>query len=187
MSEQLLSSQASSADSLASLPASSSLDPSALSAHHDVPDETQVVQMATFAGRQSLSKAFSRRLSRSKTRSRDVLVNNGGVGGLMIGVRVEEATVNADVQCESEGEREEGAGAEGEREREGKAGRSRAGTTVAFAQGTLKAKESRVSMAGCTEKEKGWRGKAKELTMKLRRRSIATIGGAGAGAGTGTR
>ena len=46
--------------------------------------------MATITGKQSISRAISSRLSRARTRSRDVLNANGGV---IIGVAVQEATV----------------------------------------------------------------------------------------------
>jgi len=123
-------------------------------------DEEQVVQMATIAGRQSISKAFTRRLSRSRTatRSRDVL------DALVIGVSVEEATV------EHEHDEEE-------------AGGSRPGTSMAYAQGALKARGSRGNMSAGAEKEKekekgekgGWIGRARGLTQKIRRRSMVAL------------
>lgn len=119
-------------------------------------DEEQVVQMATIAGRQSISKAFTRRLSRSRTatRSRDVL------DALVIGVSVEEATV------EHEHDEEE-------------AGGSRPGTSMAYAQGALKARGSRGNMNAGAEKEKGekggWIGRARGLTQKIRRRSMVAL------------
>ena len=60
-------------------------------------EEEQVTQMETIAGRVSLGKAMgrtiARRLSRARTRSRDILAVPNG---LVIGVSVEEATVEAE-------------------------------------------------------------------------------------------
>lgn len=67
--------------------------------HDDGHDEEQVTQMETIAGRPSLGKAMgqkiARRLSRARTRSRDVLAVVPGAG-VVIGVSVEEATVEAE-------------------------------------------------------------------------------------------
>ncbi|KAH9912768.1 uncharacterized protein BXZ73DRAFT_55864 [Epithele typhae] len=72
--------------------------------HAQEHDEEQVTQMETIAGRMSLGKAvgrtIARRLSRAKTRSRDILTQPNG---LMIGVSVEEATVEAHHDAEEEG------------------------------------------------------------------------------------
>ncbi len=63
----------------------------------DVHDEEQVTQMETIAGKVSLGKAMggliARRLSRARTRSRDILATPSG---LLIGVSVEEATTETE-------------------------------------------------------------------------------------------
>lgn len=116
-----------SADSLASI-----TDADAAPAPAPVEDESSVVQMATISGRQSLSRAFGRRLSRAKTPS------IAGLNGMLIGVSVEEATVehhtddeDADVDVDvdpvqaSETSAPE-AKADGEGEAQKKVGRARA-------------------------------------------------------------
>ncbi|KAI0919243.1 hypothetical protein AcV5_002208 [Taiwanofungus camphoratus] len=122
---------------------------------HDHVDEEQFIQVENIAGKQSISKAISRRLSRSKTRSRDVL--SSANSSVIIGVSVEEATVEHEAHDDAEG---------------------RAGTSVAYCPATLPRRESRGSMAG--EKGErgaagGWLGKAKGLTHKFRRKSIPVL------------
>lgn len=113
-----------SADSLASIP-----DADAAPALAPVEDEASVVQMATISGRQSLSRAFGRRLSRAKTPS------IAGLNGMLIGVSVEEATVehhpdddDADADPVQPGDTgsPDGAKADGEGEAQRKVGRARA-------------------------------------------------------------
>ncbi|CCM02986.1 uncharacterized protein FIBRA_05101 [Fibroporia radiculosa] len=117
--------------------------------HDHTIEEEQVVQMATIAGKQSLSKAFSRKLSRSRTRSRDVLTSS-----FVIGVSVEEATV------ETEAEEVYSA------------------TSVSFAHahtpGALRPQRSKMSIVDRSERA-GWMDKARDLTQKFRRRSAAAL------------
>ena len=90
---------------------------------HDEEHE-QVTQMETIAGRVSIGRAvggiIARRLSRSRTRSRDILATPGG---LVIGVSVEEATTEAD----AEGDTDVDADAEGDVERANEKRRAAAG------------------------------------------------------------
>ena len=116
-----------SADSLASSAHGSPASPAAAE------DEASVVQMATISGRQSLSRAFGRRLSRAKTPSR------AGLNGMLIGVSVEEATVEHHPGDDDDDELDEpapaqpgdsnspeGAKTDGEAEGQKKVGRARA-------------------------------------------------------------
>ncbi|EED85361.1 predicted protein [Postia placenta Mad-698-R] len=136
-----------SADSLASL-----TPPDHADADTDADeDEEQVVLMETFAGRQSLSKAFSRRLSRSRSHSCDVFA---AASSLVIGVRVEEATVEGEAHG--------------------------AGVVVAVAGGDegLREKDKEQDRDRDAGREKGrWIGKARELSQKLRRRSTVVFTG----------
>lgn len=132
-----------SADSLASL-----TPPDHADADTDA-DEEQVVLMETFAGRQSLSKAFSRRLSRSRSHSCDVFA---AASSLVIGVRVEEATVEGELHG--------------------------AKVAVAVAGGDEGVREKEQEKDRDAGREKGrWIGKARELSQKLRRRSTVVFTG----------
>ncbi|KAI0827724.1 hypothetical protein BC628DRAFT_1409635 [Trametes gibbosa] len=146
----------------------------------DVRDEEQVTQMETIAGRVSIGKAvggiIARRLSRSRTRSRDILATPSG---LIIGVSVEEATTEAEHGEEAEADVPRTphgtvfvyAQADGPRSRRStismpsSAGESM-GPPVAVGAGTTQ--ERRLSAAG-------WVAKAKDLTKMFRRKSMAVL------------
>ncbi|KAH9915403.1 uncharacterized protein B0H18DRAFT_1210517 [Fomitopsis serialis] len=188
-----------SADSLASTAEANPV--SAHSPSSPAHEEESIVQMATIAGRQSLSRAFTRGLSRSKTPSR------AGLEGVLIGVSVEEATVE---HHSDEGDATEEAGpssagaaasslaVEG---LESRAGRARAasrsvvyagngpppgspltpgpGTSSGPAPTELKAKGSRASLPGTNgeaKTERKWLSRAKTFTRKLKRRSMMALG-----------
>ncbi|KZT72420.1 hypothetical protein DAEQUDRAFT_723131 [Daedalea quercina L-15889] len=192
-----------SADSLASTAEANpaSADGPSPAAH----EEESVVQMATISGRQSLSRAFSQRLSRSKTPSRV------GLDGMLIGVSVEEATIEH--HSDDEGDAQDGGAGAGAVSsaspsqrpdaQERRAGRARAasrsivyagngpppgspmasrpGTSSGPAAGELKAKGSRASMPseGAEGKaERTWFLRAKNFTRKLKRRSMIALGAA---------
>jgi len=164
-------------------------------------EEESIVQMATFAGRQSLSRAFSRGLSRSKTPSRV------GLEGMLIGVSVEEATVehHSDEGDATEEASPSSAGAatsslavEGLESRVGRARAasrsvvyagngpppisplaSRPGTSSGPAPMEVKAKGSRASLPRTSEEaktERKWLSRAKTFTKKLKRRSMMALG-----------
>ncbi|KAI0366770.1 hypothetical protein BV20DRAFT_630903 [Pilatotrama ljubarskyi] len=163
--------------------------------HHQEESE-QVTQMETIAGKVSIGRAvggiIARRLSRSRTRSRDILATPSG---LVIGVSVEEATTEA----------EHG---EGEASEEAKGQRSPLGTAFVYATQApapaegMRSRRSTLSMpgtsgstntsesagagvgagagAGVNGQERrlsaaGWVAKAKDLTKKFRRRSMAVL------------
>ncbi|KAI0330424.1 hypothetical protein GY45DRAFT_1250927 [Cubamyces sp. BRFM 1775] len=163
------------------------------SAPHDEEHE-QVTQMETIAGKVSIGRAvggiIARRLSRSRTRSRDILATPNG---LVIGVSVEEATTEAeaegetDVEGEADGvnEKRKGAGA-------GLPPKSPRGTSFVYAQADgLRSRRSTLSMPGGTAANGasgdnaaglerrlsavGWVAKAKDLTKKFRRKSMAVL------------
>ncbi|KAI0629681.1 hypothetical protein C8Q77DRAFT_301434 [Trametes polyzona] len=151
----------------------------------DVRDEEGVTQMETIAGKASIGKAvggiIARRLSRSRTRSRDILATPSG---LIIGVSVEEATTEAE-------HGEDGAPADGD------VPRTPHGTVFVYAQADgLRSRRSTVSMPGsgsdgsgasagagapaANGQERrlsaaGWVAKAKDLTKKFRRKSMAVL------------
>ncbi|OBZ69482.1 hypothetical protein A0H81_10103 [Grifola frondosa] len=147
------------------------------SSHHsptDPLDEEQVTQIEMIAGRQSLGKAvggmLARRLSlsRSRTRSRDVL-GPSAASSVFIGVSVEEATVQAEHDMEQ--------GCDGEaRQSEyspiGEAEVVGLGATVCVGD-MLRAEEGRDGK----EREKrtsvgaSWVEKAREFGRRLKRRS----------------
>lgn len=162
---------------------------------HDEEHE-QVTQMETIAGKVSIGRAvggiIARRLSRSRTRSRDILATPSG---LVIGVSVEEATTEAeaegdtDVDGESEGANEKGKGAS-------LPPKSPRGTSFVYAQADgLRSRRSTLSMPGGTAvnvvngaggenaaaglerrlSAAGWVAKAKDLTKKFRRKSMAVL------------
>ncbi|KAH9851080.1 hypothetical protein C2E23DRAFT_733594 [Lenzites betulinus] len=150
----------------------------------DPRDEEQVTQMEKIAGRVSIGKAMggiiARRLSKSRTRSRDILATPSG---LLIGVSVEEATTEAE-------HAEEAAAAEAD------APRTPHGTTFVYAQVEApRSRRSTISMpssageslgaatgtgAATTTQERrlsaaGWVTKAKDLTKIFRRKSLAVL------------
>lgn len=143
----------------------------------DVRDEEQVTQMETIAGRVSLGKAMggliARRLSRSRTRSRDILATPSG---LLIGVSVEEATTEAEHGEEDSLDAPHtpngtafvyAAQADGLRSRRSTV--SMPGTAApGEGAGPAPGQERRLSAAG-------WVAKAKDLTKKFRRKSMAVL------------
>ncbi|THG98440.1 hypothetical protein EW026_g3745 [Hermanssonia centrifuga] len=136
---------AGSADSFAS---NSGADPAA-----DVEDEPEITQ-TTFAPRQSISKAIARRLSRA----RDVvpLPSPTATSTVVIGVAVEEATTehyhSSDDDCHS----------------------AHGVSSAQVYSGTIL---SQRSSPGLNEKSSssGWVSKARDITAKIRRRSLAAI------------
>lgn len=140
--------------------------------------------MATIAGKQSISRAISRRLSRA--RSRDVLVSRRN--SVVIGVSVQEATVEHHLEEEEEEERggESAAstvGGEGVVDMDKTRPRSRAAVYVgnnmpmsASPNGVLRKEKSSpgLNMGGMGEKQ-GWMSRAKDLTAKFKRKSIAAL------------
>lgn len=149
-------------------------------AHEDVHDEEQVTQMETIAGRVSLGKAMGRTIARrlSRARSRDILTVPSG---LVIGVSVEEATVEAEHQEEENGE----------------APQSPVGTVFAYAQGEgTRSRRSTISMpnpnpnatpppstpplpvTAISEKRlsaTAWMARAKDFTKRFKRRSMGIL------------
>ncbi|CAL1711775.1 unnamed protein product [Somion occarium] len=136
-----------SADSLASETAD---DPAKL-----IEDVHHSTQMATIAGRQSLSKAITRRLSRARTRSKDVLVTAGNNVDVVIDVAVTEATVEVRHSAD-EVEMYE-------RPQSSAAVYSGSGTTL----------KSPRSNPGLRSPEKAsWMAKCRDLTTRWKRRSV---------------
>lgn len=126
-------------------------------------DEDHVTQITTFAGRQSISKSvgglISRRLSRSRTQSRDML----GPSPVPTPIDIDLYTnVSVEVTVEA-------------------AGNSRASddmrttsSSVVFSPAALQRRRSRLSVSEKGSSAAGsWVSKAKDFTMKLRRRSSA--------------
>lgn len=139
--------------------------------------------MATIAGKQSISRAISRRLSRA--RSRDVLVSRRN--SVVIGVSVQEATVEHHLEEEEEEGGGESAastvGGEGVVDMDKTRPRSRAAVYVgnnmpmsASPNGVLRKEKSSpgLNMGGMGEKQ-GWMSRAKDLTAKFKRKSIAAL------------
>ncbi|KAI0352023.1 hypothetical protein OH77DRAFT_830329 [Trametes cingulata] len=169
---------------------------------HEEEMQEQVTQMETIAGKVSLGRAvgglIARRLSRSRTRSRDILATPSG---LVIGVSVEEATTEAEHgEGDGEGEGDALRGVLGGE----KAPRSPLGTAFVYAAPPpegMRSRRSTLSMpgtgtgssntnssesagaqggAGVQGQERrlsaaGWVAKAKDLTKKFRRRSMAVL------------
>ncbi|KZT03917.1 uncharacterized protein LAESUDRAFT_761512 [Laetiporus sulphureus 93-53] len=136
-----------SADSFASLQLShASRSPPPI----DEPDlaSEQVVQMAKIAARGSLSisKAFSR------ARSRPAIIGPSVSQSLVIGVQVQEATVEVS---------------------EGAEDLARSRTEISAPYGRPRGMSGGVG--GCGKGERGWLGRARSMTMKLRRRSVAAL------------
>ncbi|THH27818.1 hypothetical protein EUX98_g6370 [Antrodiella citrinella] len=121
-----------------------------------VEDHGHSTTMATITGRQTISKAISQRLSRVRTRSRDVLTTNT-TGNFIIGVAVQEATV--------EHHEEPGAGNETPQATVVK-------STVQAPQGV-----KRQQSAPKLDASSSWMAKAKELTSRLsfKRKSMAAL------------
>ncbi|KAI8978257.1 hypothetical protein BD414DRAFT_538878 [Trametes punicea] len=210
---------AGSADSFASSLSSSSYPHGGRARSHadaaedrDVGEE-QVTQMATIAGKVSLGKAvggiIARRLSlsRSRTRSRDILASPAG---LVIGVSVEEATTEAEVEVEVDDADADDTKGAGPRARVLAPG-SPFGTSFVYAQADgRRSRRSTLSMPGSSSAHlgahangsgcaaegaasasasagvgakgverrlsaAGWVAKAKDLTKKFRRRSMAVL------------
>lgn len=122
----------------------------------NVEDEHHSTQMATIAGKQSISKAISRRLSRA--RSRDVLVSRRN--SVVIDVSVEEATVehHSDDDKDPELVRPQ----------------SSAAVYVGGGNGVLRREKSSPRLHGSGEKL-GWMSKAKDLTARFKRKSMAAL------------
>ena len=157
--------------------------------------------METIAGRVSLGKAvgrtIARRLSRARTRSRELLTVVPA--GLVIGVSVEEATVEA-VKGEGEGADCMGVAGEGGDDR---IPRTPHGTTFVYAEAALqkegtRSRRSTISMPNAppglvmaaqqqqlqlqqqaVEEKKStpssWMTKARDITRMLKRRSMAVL------------
>lgn len=141
----------------------------------DVRDEEQVTQIETIAGRVSLAKAMgvliARRLPPSRTRSRDILATPSR---LLIGVSVEEVTTEA-VHGEEDSldapHTPNGTAfvyatqADGSRSRRSTGSMPKTAAPVESA-GPAPGQDQRLSAAG-------WMAKAKALTKKFRRNSMA--------------
>ncbi|KAH8103509.1 hypothetical protein BXZ70DRAFT_735230 [Cristinia sonorae] len=143
-----------SADSLAS----ESEDPSL-----QVEDHGHSTTMATISGKQSISKAISQRLSRTRTRSRDVLTATRGNGNVVIGIAVQEATIEHHAE-EIETPHE-----------------TVVKSTVEVPQG-VKRQRSAPKLDGngngngsSAGGQLNWMSKAKELTTRFKRRSMAAL------------
>ncbi|KAI0785805.1 hypothetical protein C8Q75DRAFT_310495 [Abortiporus biennis] len=138
-----------SADSLASASAN---DPENLAE-----DQQHVTKMATILGKQSLSKAITRRLSRA--RSRDVLVATAPTGNVVIGVAVEEATVEHD----------------SDEDHEELAARPQSSAAVYSGVQVIRHQRSSPGLNSGERSPTSWMAKAKEYTSKFKRRSIAAL------------
>ncbi|TCD69418.1 hypothetical protein EIP91_007765 [Steccherinum ochraceum] len=134
-----------SADSLASMLEDPSLQ---------VEDHGHSTTMATIAGKQSISKAISQRLSRARTRSRDVLTSTAN-SSVIIGVAVQEATVEH--HEEEHGDEVPNA--------------TVVSATVEGPNDHLKRRRSTPKL----ESQSSWMAKAKELTNRFKRKSMAAL------------
>lgn len=119
------------------------------SAHTE--DDNHVTQVHQIAARQSISKTMGVFLPRRLSRARSANVLKSGDSTLVIDVSVQEATVETP---------------------------SEEGVTISrrasvHAPGSLRNQSSRLTMADSTPASRGWVTKAKEFTMKIRRRSVA--------------
>ncbi|KAI0071170.1 hypothetical protein K474DRAFT_664133 [Panus rudis PR-1116 ss-1] len=158
-----------SADSLAS---ESANDPDKL-----VEDVSQSTQIATIAGKQSISKAISRRLSRARTRSRELLGGGGvgtsasanlsltggnGNGVVMIDVAVTEATVEYHHSDDEDLD-----------------GRPKSSAAVYSGDGPMEKLRTQRSAPGLQQQQSGekagWMSKARDLTARIKRRSMAAL------------
>ncbi|KAF9460722.1 hypothetical protein BDZ94DRAFT_880937 [Collybia nuda] len=111
-----------------------------------IEEDSHVTQMRQIAGRQSISKAVGGFLPRRLSRARSANVIATGDGNMVIGVSVEEATVESEEGVET----------------------SRASV---HAPGGLRNQASRLSMAGSSPARSSWVAKAKGFTQKFRRKS----------------
>ncbi|KAI0765683.1 hypothetical protein BD413DRAFT_615587 [Trametes elegans] len=166
------------------------------SSHEPRPDEReeeQVTQMETIAGRVSIGKAvgglIARRLSRSRTRSRDILSTPSG---LVIGVSVEEATTEVERASEDDDISAPGTprtphGTVVFAQAQASGGRSRRSTVSMPAPPPSLAKaeagengDAKEGAAATTVQERRlsaavWVAKAKDLTKKFRRKSANAL------------
>lgn len=130
------------------------------SAHEDpvlqFEEQGHSTTMATITGKQSISKAISQRLSRARTRSRDVLTTSNTSGNFIIGVAVQEATV--------EHHEEPGTGEETPQATVVK-------STVQAPQGVKRQRSAPKLDAG----HSSWMARAKELTSRFKRKSMAAL------------
>lgn len=102
--------------------------------------------MRQIAGRQSISKAVEGFLPRRLSRARSTNVLTTGDGNMVIGVSVEEATVESEEGVETNCAR-------------------------VHAPGGLRNQASRLTMAGSSPPRSNWVAKAKGFTQKFRRKS----------------
>jgi hypothetical protein len=114
-----------------------------------VEEDSHVTQMRQIAGRQSISKAVEGFLPRRLSRARSTNVIATGDANLVIGVSVEEATVESEEGVET----------------------SRASV---HAPGALRNQASRLTMAGSSPARNSWVAKARGFTQKFRRKGKTT-------------
>lgn len=110
-----------------------------------VEEDSHVTQMHQIAGRQSISKAVGGLLPRRLSRARSANVLSTSEANMVIGVSVEEATVES---------------AEG----------AETSFTSVHAPGALRHQPSRLTMAGSSPARNKWVSKAKVFTQKFRRK-----------------
>lgn len=120
--------------------------PSEKNEESQLEDDHHVTQMQTIAGRQTLTKRLSRRLSRARSRS-SVLPT--GDTNLVIGVSVVEATVETPSTDNTP---------------------ATPTTSAVVSSGSLQRKSSQISIGGSREPG-NWISKARDLTQKFRRKS----------------
>ncbi|RDB25166.1 hypothetical protein Hypma_007981 [Hypsizygus marmoreus] len=123
---------------------------SGASAHFDddnahLEEDNHVTQMHRIVGRQSISQTVGGLLPRRLSRSRSANVLLAGEANVVIGVSVEEATVEAAEGAEMSG-------------------------TSIHAPGALRNQPSRLTMAGSSPARNSWVAKAKGFTQKFRRK-----------------
>jgi hypothetical protein len=109
-------------------------------------EDHHVTQVHQIAGRHTISKAMGNLLPRRLSRARSASVNANGDANVVIGVSVEEATVES--QLDIEGSR-----------------------VIVHAPGNLRSQASQGSMVCSTSGTSGWKSKAKVLSQKLRPKS----------------
>lgn len=131
-----------SADSLASVLEDPSMQ---------IEEQNNSTTMATITGKQSISKAISQRLSRTRTRSRDVLASANS--SLIIGVAVQEATIEIHEENDTE---------------------TSQATVVSTVQGPEGLKRQR-SAPRLESGQASWMSKAKEFTSRFKRKSLAAL------------
>ncbi|GLB37342.1 hypothetical protein LshimejAT787_0403930 [Lyophyllum shimeji] len=108
-------------------------------------EDNHVTQIHQIAGRQSISKTVGKMLSRRLSRARSANIHVGE-GNVIIGVAVEEATVESAEDAE-------------------------ANRVVVHAPRALRNQPSRLTMAGSSPARNSWVAKAKGFTQKFRRKS----------------